>query len=139
MAEYRISSQEELPILAEKLLSLATPGQFIALNGELGAGKTTFARYFLSYFGIRNVTSPTFTLVNVYQNSLPFYHFDFYRVNEIGELFDTGYYEYLNEGNGVMIVEWAELFPEALPARRVEIAMSVVDDLTRLIKVQTIG
>ena len=96
--------------------SSASPGDVIALSGDLGCGKTVFSQGFAAGLGIPGmVTSPTFTILQVYENGrLPLYHFDLYRIAEPEELYEIGFEEYL-DGEGVTLIEWADLFPEMLP------------------------
>ncbi len=108
-------------LLAETL----QPGSVVALSGDLGAGKTHFAKGVVAALGgnPEDVTSPTFTLVHEYREGrLPVFHFDFYRLEEASELRGVGWEDYLLE-DGVLLVEWAERFPSALPpdARRVRL------------------
>lgn len=92
-------------------------GDILALNGALGAGKTHFVKGLVAGLGsLETVTSPTFTLTHLYREGrLPVYHFDFYRLEEIGELEGIGWEEYVDSGDGVVVVEWAGKFAEAFP------------------------
>lgn len=88
------------------------PGDIVALNGDLGMGKTVFVKGICSYFRVKDyVVSPSYTLLNVYSGELSIYHFDIYRLETEDDLFNIGYYEYENAG-GIVIVEWAEILPE---------------------------
>ena len=101
-------------------------GDIISLEGELGSGKTTLTKgIYLGLGGeqVQLVRSPTFTLINEYQASLPIYHFDFYRLNDILELEDLGFEEYFF-GEGISLVEWGDRFPQAFPADCLRIQMS---------------
>jgi tRNA threonylcarbamoyladenosine biosynthesis protein TsaE len=97
----------------------------IALVGDLGAGKTSFSKGLVSGLGhAGDVSSPTFTLVHEYVGGrLPVFHFDFYRLENVEQLWDIGWDEYLS-GEGVIIVEWADKFPDALPSGTLWIALS---------------
>ncbi len=98
---------------SEKLGSLLQPGDVLALEGDLGAGKTTFTKGLAKGLNItRNVNSPTFTIIKEYHGRLPLYHMDVYRVEDSFE--DLGFDEYF-DGNGVTVVEWAHLVKEQLP------------------------
>lgn len=98
--------------LAEK----AKPGTVIALTGDLGAGKTTLTKSIAKGLAIEDViTSPTFTIVKEYeQGRLPLYHFDVYRIGDIDEMYELGYEEYFY-GEGVCVVEWADLIEDIMP------------------------
>lgn len=93
-------------------------GDVLALAGDLGTGKTQFVKGLVAGLGSDDdVTSPTFTLIHEYTSGrLPVYHFDFYRLNHRDELRQLGLEDYFN-GEGVCVIEWADRFPETLPAR----------------------
>ena len=94
----------------------ASPGQIIALTGDLGAGKTTLTKAIAKGLGIEAVvTSPTFTIVKEYRSGrLPLFHFDVYRIGDIDEMYELGYEEYFF-GEGVCVVEWADLIEDLIP------------------------
>lgn len=94
----------------------AVAGQVYCLIGDLGAGKTLFTQGFAKGIGIdESVNSPTFTIVQEYeQGRLPFYHFDVYRISDPDEMYEIGYEEYFY-GQGVCLVEWANLIEELIP------------------------
>lgn len=98
--------------LAEKL----QPGDVIALVGDLGTGKTALTRYIAEGLGVsETISSPTFTIVKEYSSGrIPLFHFDVYRLSDGEELLDIGADEYLN-GNGVCIIEWADIVADVLP------------------------
>ncbi len=100
-----------------ELAASIRPGDVVALTGGLGAGKTHFTMGLVQGLGGgEDVTSPTFTLVHEYRSGrLPVYHFDFYRMESAAEVTAIGWDEYLEAG-GVCVVEWADRFPELLPA-----------------------
>ena len=91
-------------------------GDVVALNGDLGAGKTHFCKGLVAGLDAREeVTSPTFSLVQEYLSGrVPIYHFDFYRLESVGELISLGWDDYLDEG-GIILAEWADKFPEVFP------------------------
>jgi len=115
--------------LAQRLAPLAKAGGRIHLSGDLGAGKTTFARALLRACGITGrIKSPTFALVEVYQlSNLYFYHFDFYRFNDPREWLDAGFRDALHS-DALILIEWAEKAGAALPAPDLEITLVPVDD-----------
>ncbi len=127
----KIISEEETVELAESFAKKVFPGEVIILNGNLGAGKTFFIRSMLKKFGIENVSSPTFSIVNEYNGKFKFYHFDFYRIKNSAELFDIGFNDYLNDPDAITLIEWGELLPEVLPHKRLEIRINIIDDNTR--------
>lgn len=100
----------------------AKPGTVIALTGDLGAGKTTLTKSIAKGLGIEDViTSPTFTIVKEYETGrLPLYHFDVYRIGDIDEMYELGYEEYFF-GQGVCVVEWADLIDEIMPEETLRI------------------
>ena len=116
---YETNSPEETFDLARHL---AEPGTVYTLTGDLGVGKTVFAQGLARGLGIEEaINSPTFTIVQVYdEGRLPFYHFDVYRIGDIEEMDEIGYEDYFY-GDGVCLVEWAELIEELLPKTRTEI------------------
>ncbi len=115
-------SPEETFQIGMNLAKQARPGQVITLTGNLGVGKTIFTQGFAKGLGITEpVNSPTFTIVQVYESGrLPFYHFDVYRIGDVGEMDEVGFDEYVM-GEGVSLIEWANLIEEILPERRMEI------------------
>ena len=126
-----ILSESETTELAQHFVDQITKGDVIVLNGNLGTGKTFFVKKALEKFEIKNVNSPTFAIVNEYKNSLKFFHFDFYRINKIQELFDIGFNDYLNDEEAVIFIEWGELFQEILPKKKIEINITLNEDFSR--------
>lgn len=102
----------------------AKPGDIYCLDGDLGAGKTVFAKGFAEGLGIKEpVTSPTFTIIKEYpEGRLPLYHFDVYRIGDPSEMEAIGYEEYFF-GEGVCLVEWSELIEELIPESAVHITI----------------
>lgn len=96
----------------------AKPGDIIALLGDLGVGKTVFSKGLAKGLGIaEEVNSPTFTIMQIYeQGRMPLYHFDVYRIGDPEEMYEIGYEDYF-EGEGICLVEWANLIEELMPAR----------------------
>lgn len=107
---------EETFALGERIGEAIRPGTIISLVGDLGVGKTVFTQGVAKGLGIHEpVNSPTFTIMQVYENGrLPFYHFDVYRIGDIEEMDEIGYEDYFY-GEGVCLVEWANLIEELLP------------------------
>ena len=131
------NSESETVLEGEKLGQTLTPGSIIALRGDLGAGKTAFTRGLAKGLGIEvNVQSPTFTIVNEYPGNIPLFHFDMYRLQSEDELYDIGWYDYL-ERNGVCAVEWSEKVPNAFPPETIFINMSILDEKRRRLEIST--
>lgn len=123
------SSQETFEI-GKRLAAQTEGGAVIALTGDLGVGKTVFTQGFAKGLGIEeHVNSPTFTIVQVYDGGkMPFYHFDVYRIGDVSEMDEIGYEDYFY-GEGVCLIEWAELIEELLPEDTLHI--SIEKDLSR--------
>ena len=115
-------SPEETFQLGEELGRKAVPGQVFTLTGDLGVGKTVFTQGLAKGLGIEEpVNSPTFTIVQVYEEGrLPFYHFDVYRIGDVEEMEEVGFDDYVM-GEGVSLIEWADLIEEILPEKHTEI------------------
>ena len=115
-------SAEETFALGETIGHEAKPGEVYTLIGDLGVGKTVFTQGIAKGLGIDEpICSPTFTIVQVYEEGrMPFYHFDVYRIGDIEEMEEIGYEDYFY-GNGLSLIEWANLIEEILPERRKEI------------------
>ena len=116
------NSAEETYSFGEKLGKAAKPGQIYTLNGDLGVGKTVLTQGFAKGLGITEaVNSPTFTIIQEYtEGRLPFYHFDVYRIGDVEEMDEIGYEDYVY-GEGVSLIEWANLIEEILPEHFTEI------------------
>ena len=110
------NSAEETEALGLKLAKKATPGQVFTLIGDLGVGKTVFTQGFAKGLDIDEaICSPTFTIVQVYDSGrMPFYHFDVYRIGDVEEMDEIGYEDYIY-GDGVSLIEWANLIEDILP------------------------
>lgn len=121
MRVIKTCSPEETFGVGERLAPFLRAGDMLCLNGDLGAGKTRFVQGIARGLGVNDtVTSPTFTLINVYQGRLPLCHMDVYRLNDLLEMEDLGYEEYFY-GEGVVVVEWADKVRELLPEERLDI------------------
>ena len=110
--------------LAEKLHTGGRLSAFIAMRGEMGVGKTAFVRGFASYFGIKGVKSPTYSIVNEHKSGdTSIFHFDMYRVESEDDLLSIGYYDYLAR-HGYSIVEWSENVEEFIPSDAIYVTIS---------------
>lgn len=116
------NNPKETEEFAKRLGEAAKAGQLYLLSGDLGTGKTVFAKGFAEGIGVTEcVNSPTFTIMQTYEGGrLPFYHFDVYRIGDEEEMFELGYEDYFF-GSGVCLVEWAELIKGLLPEDAVSI------------------
>ena len=129
------TSEEETNILASQLASKLLPGAIVLLNGDMGAGKSVFARGIIQSLGYKGaVTSPTFTLMNEYPTEPVVYHFDLYRLKSYDQLYDIGYDEYIYS-DGISLIEWSEKMEHLLPENYVEIIIEKMDPTTRKITV----
>lgn len=112
--------------LGARLGRLLAPGDFIALVGELGAGKTQFAKGIAVGLEVDQdtpVISPTYTILNIYQGRLPLYHFDLYRLQGADDVAELGFEEYFY-GGGACVVEWAERLGEEMPAQVLTVSLT---------------
>ncbi len=121
--EHLSHNVSETEALGEALAKHLSAGDVIAYLGDLGAGKTAFTRGLARGLGCTGrVTSPTFTIVNEYEGTIPLFHFDMYRLSDADELFDIGWDDYLNRG-GICAVEWSERITEELPRGSVTVTI----------------
>lgn len=119
---YETCSEKETYELGRRLGAASHAGQVYTLIGDLGVGKTVFTKGLAAGLGIEEpVSSPTFTIVQVYEEgNLPFYHFDVYRIGDVEEMDEIGYEDYIY-GDGVSLIEWANLIEEILPEHYTEV------------------
>lgn len=124
-------SEEETFIVGTRIGEKLKPGDVISLNGDLGAGKTHITKGIAKGLEVYDyITSPTFIIVNQYEGRIPLYHFDVYRINDIDEMYDIGFEEYLY-GEGACIIEWGKIVEELLPEYAIKIDINKIDDNTR--------
>lgn len=137
MLRIRSQSAAETRSLGQRIAQRLKPGNVVVLEGGLGAGKSELARGIANGLGVKEtVTSPTFTILNVYESGrYPLYHFDWYRLENSEELFELGMDEYLG-GDGIALVEWAERCPEALPDSCIRIRLEVTGEEEREILIE---
>lgn len=130
--QWTLTGVEETQRFAERLAVLLQPADLLALEGDLGAGKTTFTQGLARGLGVRSVVnSPTFTIIKEYQGSLPLYHMDVYRVGD--DVDSLGLDDYFF-GEGICVVEWASLIEGVLPPERLTIFLRRIDDEQRLVE-----
>jgi tRNA threonylcarbamoyladenosine biosynthesis protein TsaE len=128
------SSPAETMEAGARTAATAKAGDVFGLTGDLGAGKTQFVKGFVKAIGSEaEVTSPTFTLIHEYEGGrCPVYHFDFYRLDSPDAVLRLGFDEYI-DGDGICIIEWADRFPQLLPASARLISISAGGETERLI------
>ena len=134
--KYDISNLDDLSSVALKLLSLSD-NRIFAIEGDLGAGKTTLVKYMCSHLNIvDSVSSPTFSIVNEYETYAKdlLFHFDFYRLNSVEEALDIGVEEYLDSGN-ICLIEWGEWIISLLPDNIYTIEIALNEDNFRTLKI----
>jgi tRNA threonylcarbamoyladenosine biosynthesis protein TsaE len=136
--EFLTNDTNETIRIAKRLAELLDKSDVITLEGDLGAGKTTFTKGLALGLGIkRNVNSPTFTIIKEYKDGrMPLYHMDVYRVEDAEE--DLGFDEYFH-GDGITVVEWAHLIEDQLPDERLDLKILYVNDTQRKIMMTPYG
>ncbi|AUN15799.1 P-loop ATPases [[Clostridium] sordellii] len=124
MVKIYLENEEQTKDIGYKLGQMVTPKSVICLIGDLGAGKTTMTQSLAKALEVDDyITSPTFTIVNEYEGRIPLYHFDVYRIGSSDEMYDIGFDEYI-DGDGVCIIEWANLIEDILPNEYLYIEMN---------------
>ena len=110
--------------MAARLADRIGMGTVLCLEGDLGAGKTLFVQSLARAMGVSGeVTSPTFNIMNIYAGRMPICHFDLYRLESEAELDEIGFYEYADAPDGLVVIEWADKFPEALPEAYIRVQL----------------
>ncbi len=121
---YKSNSEKETKNIAKAFAKELLPGSVICLYGDLGVGKTAFVQGVANALGVTDyVSSPTFTIVNCYDGTLPLYHFDVYRISDSDEMYEIGYEEYVY-GDGISLIEWPQLILDILPEKRYDITIT---------------
>lgn len=139
MYNYQSYSPEETLRLGQRLGSLLQGHEIIALEGELGAGKTLLARGMIEGLGIHDyITSPTFTIINEYHHHISIYHMDLYRISEVEELDELGFEDYLY-GEGLKIIEWPAVVKSLFPPTYLEIHITSTSPIERSIALKPYG
>lgn len=134
-------SVEETMAMGEALGKLVRPGDFVALSGDLGAGKTHFTQGIARGLGVDPsvcVASPSYTLLNEYAGRVPLYHFDLYRLDGDADIRDLGFDEYFS-GRGVCVVEWADRLVSELPGEYLRIEFHLTGEMERRLELSWQG
>ena len=138
MKRIEIDSLSQLDMVAEEVINELNGRSVVLFRGGMGAGKTTLISRIAAALGSEdNVTSPTFAIVNQYEGEgdCRIYHFDFYRIDSIDEVFDLGYEEYFYSGD-LCLVEWPEKIEPLIPEDVMEVRITVVDDKQRIFEIE---
>lgn len=139
MNTYYTYSEQETIDVGVRLGASVSVGDIVLLFGNIGSGKTVFSKGIALGLGVETtVTSPTFTLIQVYQGRIKMYHFDLYRLNSTYELFDIGYEELLYSEDGVAVVEWPERLHELCPESYIKVEIESINESSRKITIDRI-
>ena len=133
--EIRINSLDTIHEAAKEFIKGMGDGKVFAFYGKMGAGKTTFIKALCEVLGVKDViTSPTFAIINEYTdgNDNPIYHYDFYRIKKLEEVYDMGYEDYFYSGN-LCLLEWPELVEDVLPENVIKVTIEEQPDGSRLL------
>ncbi len=134
--QIKIESLDKIHTAAKEFLANMGNGKVFAFYGKMGAGKTTFIKAVCESLGVNDViTSPTFAIVNEYTaaDNIPVYHFDFYRIKKIDEVYDMGYEDYFYSGR-LCFLEWPELIEDLLPEDAVKVSITMQEDGSRTVE-----
>lgn len=130
-----VKNEDETYRLGKYIGERLPRGSVLSLNGDLGAGKTHMTKGIAEGMGIKDyVTSPSFTILNIYDGVIPLYHFDVYRIDDIREMYEIGFDEYLY-GNGVCVIEWGNMVKELLPENHIDLYIAKLEDNVREIEI----
>lgn len=132
-----MKSEQETLDFARGFAKKLDGGETLVFTGDLGGGKTTFTRGLAEGMKLKHVvTSPTFVIMQIYEgNPLSMYHFDLYRINSAEELYDLGFEDFVNDEKSVVVVEWGEKFPDAMPNDAIHVTFKNLGGEKREIKV----
>jgi tRNA threonylcarbamoyladenosine biosynthesis protein TsaE len=132
--EIRIENLDNIRAAAREFIQHMGEARVFAFYGKMGAGKTTFVKAICEELGVEDViTSPTFAIINEYEGEETIYHFDFYRIKKLEEVYDMGYEDYFYSG-ALCFIEWPELIEEILPDDAVRVSIIEQQDGSRLVK-----
>ena len=132
--EIRIENLDNIRAAAREFIQHMGEARVFAFYGKMGAGKTTFVKAICEELGVEDViTSPTFAIINEYEGEETIYHFDFYRIKKLEEVYDMGYEDYFYSG-ALCFIEWPELIEEVLPDDAVRVSIIEQQDGSRLVK-----
>lgn len=130
-----INNLNEMRDFAHKFASLLKDDDVINLIGDMGAGKTTLTNFIAEYFNIDDSSSPTFSIVNIYEGDKTIYHLDLYRMEDPDELLEIDFETYFYPDNAITFIEWAENGGDFLPNGMINVEISKIDSNTREIKI----
>lgn len=136
--QIKINSLEEYPTAARTFIEAMADNRIFAFYGNMGTGKTTLIKSICEEMGVQDtINSPTFAIVNEYEDaeSRTIYHFDFYRIKSLAEVYNMGYEEYLYS-DAICFIEWPELIEELLPEEAVKVEITEQSDGTRLVNIK---
>ncbi|NOR44681.1 MAG: tRNA (adenosine(37)-N6)-threonylcarbamoyltransferase complex ATPase subunit type 1 TsaE [Candidatus Delongbacteria bacterium] len=133
IAEKITTSEEETELFAEHLSEMIQAGDIICYFGEVGAGKTVFTRGLCKGLGVTGyVNSPSYIILNQYKGEkYSIFHYDLYRISDVEELTEIGFYDFAGKEDSITLIEWSEKLEDELPERRVEIFIEVIDENKR--------
>jgi tRNA threonylcarbamoyladenosine biosynthesis protein TsaE len=136
MIEISIPSLDKIADAAQEFVAQMGNRRVFAFHGGMGAGKTTFIKAICQHLGVKDaVTSPTFAIVNEYGSDIgPIYHFDFYRIKNLGEVMDLGFEDYAYSGN-LCLMEWPELIEELLPEDTTNVHIAETENGMRIVRI----
>lgn len=133
-----LKTESEMEALGERMARALPQGGFVALYGDLGAGKTVLCRGAGRALGLNHLSSPTFTIVQEYPTAPPLFHFDAYRLADEDELYAMGFEDYLDRG-GLLLMEWADRVPDVLPRERLDIEIVGSGKDARMVRLTPYG
>ncbi len=138
---FRTHSPEETQEIGVRIGAQLSPGDVVALIGDLGVGKTCLTQGIARGAGVcqdETVNSPSYILINEYEGKIPIYHIDLYRLERLEDIVALGLEDYL-EGDSICVIEWADRMGELLPESHIQVKITVEDESTRAIEVSPIG